>query len=120
VITLAQPSLVLNSFGVASHYAFSMWRTWNMPQGATSKDVVYWIATACDQAPELALHHVVLHAHADDGIIYVGQAPDGSANSINPWNVADFQALASGISAASGSMPAVRLRRPMAPASVYS
>jgi Domain of unknown function (DUF4347) len=95
MITLAQPSLVLNSFGVKSHYAFSMWRTWNMPQGATSKDVVYWIATACDQAPELALHHVVLHAHADDGIIYVGQDPAGNDNSINPWNVADFQALAS-------------------------
>jgi hypothetical protein len=95
MITLAQPSLVLNSFGVKSHYAFSMWRAWNMPQGATSKDVVYWIATACDQAPELALHHVVLHAHADDGIIYVGQDAAGNDNSINPWNVADFQALAS-------------------------
>ena len=43
MITLAQPSLALNSFGVKSHYAFSMWRTWNMPQSATSKDVVYWI-----------------------------------------------------------------------------
>lgn len=95
MITLAQPSLVLNSFGVASHYAFSMWRTWNMPQGATSKDVVSWIATACDQAPELALHHVILHAHADDGIVYVGQDSAGNDNSINPWNVADFQPLAS-------------------------
>ena len=73
MITLAQPALVLNSFGVKSHYAFSMWRTWNMPQTATSKDVVYWIGIACDQTPELHLHHVVLHAHAADGLIYVAR-----------------------------------------------
>jgi hypothetical protein len=93
MITLAQPALVLNSFGVKSHYAFSMWRTWNMPQTATSKDVVYWIGISCDQTPELRLHHVVLHAHAADGIIYIGQDSDGNDNTIDPSNVADFQAL---------------------------
>lgn len=95
MITLTQPSLVLNSYGVRSHYQYSFWRTWGMPQSATSKDVVNWIATACDQAPELALHHVVIHAHAADGVLYVGQAPDGSDNTIDPSNVADFQPLAS-------------------------
>jgi hypothetical protein len=33
MITLAQPSLVLNSFGIRDlfHTRYSMWRTWNMP-----------------------------------------------------------------------------------------
>src|SRR3974377_1339661 len=93
MITLAQPSLVLNSFGVKSHYALSMWRTWNMPQSATSKDVVYWIGLSCDQTPEARLHHVVLHAHAADGTIYVGQDPAGNDTTIDPSNVADFQTM---------------------------
>jgi hypothetical protein len=95
MIALKQPSLILNSFEVRSHYSFSMWRTWNMPKGANSKDVVNWIAMACDHSPELQLHHVIIHAHAEDGLIVVGRDPDGSANSINQWNVADFRALKS-------------------------
>jgi hypothetical protein len=95
MITLAQPALALNSFGVKSHYALAMWRTWNMPQSTTSKDVVYWIGIACDQTPELHLHHVVLHAHAADGLIYVGEDSNGNDNTISPSNVADFQALRS-------------------------
>jgi hypothetical protein len=67
-----------------------------MPRSATSKDVVNWIAMACDQSPELALHHVVIHAHGDDAIICVGQDADGNDNNfINILNVADFQPLAS-------------------------
>jgi hypothetical protein len=97
MISLRQPSLVLNSYGVQdlSHYKFSMWRTWNMPKSATSKDVVNWIAIACDQSPELQLHHVVLHAHGGDGDITVGRDSAGNPNRINMWNVADFQPLAS-------------------------
>lgn len=72
-----------------------MWRTWNMPKGANSKDVANWIAMACDHSPELQLHHVIIHAHAEDGLIVVGRDPDGSANSINQWSVADFRALKS-------------------------
>ena len=49
----------------------------------------------CDQSPELALHHVVLHAHGEDGLISIGQDADGSPNSINQWNVGLFQPLAS-------------------------
>jgi hypothetical protein len=33
-----------------------------MREGAISKDVVNWIAIACDQSPELQLHHVILLA----------------------------------------------------------
>ena len=96
MIALAQPSLVLNTYGVRTHYQFSsFWRSWSMPQSATPKDVVNWIAMACDQSPELALHHVVIHAHGDDGFIEVGQDADGSANGISQWNVAVFQPLAS-------------------------
>lgn len=97
MITLAQPSLVLNSYGVqdAGHYGFSMWRTWNMPRNATSKDVVNWISIACDQSPEGELHHVVLHTHGGDGYLVVGEDAAGNNNNINMWNVTDFQALAS-------------------------
>jgi hypothetical protein len=35
MITLTQPSLVLNSYGVRTHHQYSFWRTWSMPQGAT-------------------------------------------------------------------------------------
>jgi hypothetical protein len=66
-----------------------------MPQSATPKDVVNWIAMACDQSPELALHHVVIHAHGDDGFIEIGQDADGSANGFSQWNVGVFQPLAS-------------------------
>jgi hypothetical protein len=66
-----------------------------MPQSATSKDVVNWIGMACDQSPELQLHHVVIHAHGDDALIYVGQDADGNDIMINILNVTDFQPLAS-------------------------
>jgi len=97
MISLAQPSLVLNTYGVRTHYHYSsFWRSWSLPQNATSKDIVNWIAIACDQAPELALHHVVLHAHAEDAVIYVGEDANGNPNNaINILNVADFQPLAS-------------------------
>ena len=91
MITLAQPSLVLNTYGVKTHFQYSsFWRSWSLPQNATSKDVVNCIATALDQSPELALHHVVLHAHAEDAVIYVGQDA-----TINILNVGDFQPLVS-------------------------
>lgn len=97
MITLAQPSLVLNTFGIRDflHYGYSMWRTWNLPRNATSKDVVNWISIARDQSPEDQLHHVVLHAHGGDGYIIIGQDPADKENDITMWNVADFQALAS-------------------------
>jgi len=59
------------------------------------KDVVNWIAIACDQSPELQLHHVILHAHGGDGYISVGRDSAGNSNDLTQWNVADFQALAS-------------------------
>lgn len=97
MITLKQPSLVLNSYGILDpgNYGYSMWRTWNMPKSATSKDVANWIAIACDQSPELQLHHVIIHAHGGDGYIVVGEDAAGNDNSITMWNVADFQPLAS-------------------------
>ena len=96
MIALSQPSLVLNTYGVRTHYHYSsFWRSWSLPQNATSKDIVNWIAIASDQAPELALHHVVLHAHAEDAVIYVGEDANGDDNMINILNIADFRPLAS-------------------------
>jgi len=70
---LKQPSLALHSHDVPSH-RYTMWKSWNMPEGAKPEHVIHWIKTARDHTPELWLRNVVINCHGLDGRLYIGGA----------------------------------------------
>jgi len=46
--------------------------TWNMPKGASSSDIVYWISYVVDRSTDLWLRNVVINCHGGPGELYVG------------------------------------------------
>jgi hypothetical protein len=75
MIKLRQPSLVLHSCDVPG-YKYLMWKSWNMPRGASASDVVYWINYAINCSPEQSLANVVINCHGGPGKIHVGGCND--------------------------------------------
>jgi hypothetical protein len=48
--------------------------TLNCPKNTRTQDIVNWILSACDKAPNKRLHHVVLHFHGKPGKLLIGEA----------------------------------------------
>jgi hypothetical protein len=87
MIKLKQPSLVLHSHDVPGH-RYKMHVSWNLPKGASVRDVVHLILEGYDYSPDL--ENVVINSHGSRGRIWAGGL---YRPAINRYNVDVFGEL---------------------------
>lgn len=76
VIKMKQPSLVLHSCDVPG-YKYEMWKSWQMPKGASVSDLIYWIRWAVSHSETMYLKNAIINCHGSPGFLHIGGSGSG-------------------------------------------
>ena len=71
MITIAQPSMVMNAEGVPGP-DYHMWNTWRVPKGDKPDHILGWAGAVARGAPGSKLNAVVINCHGDPAQLYLG------------------------------------------------